>query len=136
MHHSSQRDNLSRTKISRKAHFTRVTEVVECCQMCWNLHRMQHICNKYATRISMICIGHFQRNLGMSFLRVSTSGAFAGEYWMGVLALTDTYSAANIARQRDMSKIALQSANDRLELNLINCIYKLLNIKVGIYFLG
>lgn len=84
----------------------------------------------------MICIGHFQSNLGMSFLRVSTSGAFAGEYWMGVLALTDTYSAANIARQRDMSKIALQSANDRLELNLINCIYKLLNIKVGIYFLG
>ena len=72
----------------------------------------------------------------MSFLRVSTSGAFAGEYWMGVLALTDKYSAANIARQRDMSKIALQSANDRLELNLINCIYKLLNIKVGIYFLG
>ena len=72
----------------------------------------------------------------MSFLRVSTSDAFAGEYWMGVLALTDTYSAANIARQRDMSKIALQSANDRLELNLINCIYKLLNIKVGIYFLG
>ena len=84
----------------------------------------------------MICIGHFQSNLGMSFLRVSTSDAFAGEYWMGVLALTDTYSAANIARQRDMSKIALQSANDRLELNLINCIYKLLNIKVGIYFLG
>ena len=84
----------------------------------------------------MICIGHFQSNLGMSFLRVSTSGAFAGEYWMGVLALTDTYSAANIARQRDMSKIASQSANDRLELNLINCIYKLLNIKVGIYFFG
>ena len=84
----------------------------------------------------MICIGHFQSNLGMSFLRVSTSGAFAGEYWMGVLALTDTYSAANIARQRDMSKIALQSANDRLELILINCIYKLLNIKVGIYLFG
>jgi anti-sigma-K factor RskA len=34
----------------------------------------------------------------MSFLRVSTSGAFAGEYWMGVLELTDKYSAANIAR--------------------------------------
>ena len=32
--HSSQRDNLSRTKISRKAHFSRFTEVVECCQMC------------------------------------------------------------------------------------------------------
>ena len=45
-------------EISRKAHFTRVTEVVESCQMCWNLHRMQHICNRYATKI-MICIGHF-----------------------------------------------------------------------------
>lgn len=55
---SYQRDNLSRTKISRKAHFSRVTEVVECCQMCWNLHRMQHICSRYATKI-LICIGHF-----------------------------------------------------------------------------
>lgn len=43
---SSQRDNLSETKISRKAHFARVAEVVERCQMCWNLHQMQHICNK------------------------------------------------------------------------------------------
>ena len=68
---------------------------------------MQHICNRYATKI-MICIGHFSVEiLGnvLSFLRVSTSGAFDGEYWMGVLALTDIYSAANIARQRDMSKI-------------------------------
>ena len=32
------------------------------------------------------------------FLRVSTSGALAVEYWMGVLALTDIYSADNIAR--------------------------------------
>jgi hypothetical protein len=56
--HSSQRDNLPRTKISRKAHFSRVTEVVECRQMCWNLHRMQHICSRYATKI-LICIGHF-----------------------------------------------------------------------------
>ena len=39
----------------------------------------------------MMCIGHLQRNLGMSFL---------------------------------------------LRLNLVNRIYKLLNIKVGIYFLG
>lgn len=55
----------------------------------------------------MICIGHFSVEiLGnvLFILRVSTSGAFAGEYWMGVLALTDIYSAANIARQRDMSK--------------------------------
>ena len=72
----------------------------------------------------------------MSFLRVSTSGAFADEYWMGVLALTDIYSTANIARQRDMSKIALQSANGTDGfLNSINCIYKLLYIKVGIHFL-
>ena len=63
---STQRDNYPFTEISRKAHFTRVTEVVESCQMCWNLHRMQHICNRYATKI-MICIGHFQSNLGMSF---------------------------------------------------------------------
>ncbi len=55
---SSQRDNFYRTKISRKAHFSRVTEVVECCQMCWNLHRMRHICSRYATKI-LICIGHF-----------------------------------------------------------------------------
>lgn len=55
---STQRDNLSKTRISRKAHFTRVTEVVESCQMCWNLHRMQHICNRYVTKI-LICIGHF-----------------------------------------------------------------------------
>ncbi len=27
-------------------------------QMCWNLHRMQHICSRYATKI-LICIGHF-----------------------------------------------------------------------------
>lgn len=61
-------DSLSETRDSRKAHFTRVTEVVESCQMRWISNGMQHICNKYATRISMICIGHFQRNLGMSFL--------------------------------------------------------------------
>lgn len=64
---SYQRDNFSHTEKSRKAHFTRVTEVVESCQMCWNFNGMQHICNKYATNISMICIGHFQSNLGMSF---------------------------------------------------------------------
>ena len=99
---SSQRDNLSETRISRKAHFTRVTEVVECCQMCWNLHRMQHICNKYIDMYRTF----FGSDTGKClFLCISTSGAFAGEYWMGVLALTDTYSTANIARQRDMSKI-------------------------------
>ena len=40
-----------------------------------------------------------------SLLRVSTSDAFADEYWMIVLALADNNSTADIARQRDMSKI-------------------------------
>ena len=135
MLHSSARDNLSETKISRKAHFTRVTEVVERCQMCWNLHQMQHICNRYATKI-MICIGHFQSNLGMSFLRVSTSGATDSEYVEMMLASIETYLLDGIAHQRDMSKIASQSANDRLELYLINRIYKLLYIKMGVYLFG
>ena len=135
VHHSLVRDNLSETRDSRKAHFTRVTEVVERCQMCWNLHRMQHICNRYATKI-MICIGHFQSNLGMSFLRVSTSGATDSEYVEMMLASIETYLLDGIARQRDMSKIASQSANDRLELYLINRIYKLLYIKMGVYLFG
>ena len=98
-----------------------------------NATHMQQVCNKDIDMYRTF----FSRDTGeCPFLCVSTSGAFADEYWMGVLALTDIYSAANIARQRDMSKIALQSANDRLKLNLINRIYKLLYIKVGIYFLG
>lgn len=69
-------------------------------------------------------------------MRVFTSGATDSEYVEMMLASIETYLLDGIARQRDMSKIALQSANDRLELNLINRIYRLLNIKVGIYFLG
>ena len=84
----------------------------------------------------MICIGHFQSNLGMSFLRVSTSGATDSEYVEMMLASIETYLLDGIARQRDMSKIALQSANDRLELYLINRIYKLLYIKMGVYLFG
>ena len=84
---STQRDRISRTKISRKAHFTRVTEVVECCQMCWNLHRMQHICNK-----------------DIDMYRTFFS--------------------------RDTGECPF------LCLNLINCIYKLLYIKVGVHFLS
>ena len=95
-----------------------------------NATHMQQVCNEDIDMYRTF----FSRDTGeCPFLRVSTSGAFAGEYWMGVLALTDIYSTANIARQRDMSKIALQSANDRLKLNFINRIYKLLYIKVGIY---
>mgnify|MGYP007028190837 FL=1 len=72
----------------------------------------------------------------MSFLRVSTSGAADSEYIEMMLASIEIYLLDGIAHQRDMSKIALQSANDRLKLNSINCIYKLLYIKVGIHFLG
>lgn len=64
---------------------------------------------------------------------VSTSGVADSEYIEMMLASIEIYLLDGIARQRDMSKIATQSANDRLELNLINRIYKLLYIKVGIH---
>ena len=70
-------------------------------------------------------------------MRISTSGATDSEYVEMMLASIETYLLDGIARQRDMSKIALQSANGTdCFLNLINRIYKLLYIKVGIYFLG
>ena len=130
---STQRDNLSETKISRKAHFSRVTEVVECCQMCWISNGMQQVCN---TNINDM-YRTFSEKSGNVLLRVSTSGATDSEYVEMMLASIETYLLDGIARQRDMSKIALQSANgtDCLS-NSINRIYKLLNIKVGIYFLG
>ena len=56
-------------------------------------------------------------------MRISTSGATDSEYVEMMLASIETYLLDGIARQRDMSKIALQSANDRFELNLINRIY-------------
>ena len=72
----------------------------------------------------------------MSFLRVSTSDAADSEYIEMMLASIEIYLLDGIARQRDMSKIALQSANGiDCFLNLINRIYKLLYIKVGIHFL-
>ncbi len=68
----SQGDRISGTHISRKAHISRVTEVVESCQMCWNLHRMQQICNKYINMYRTF----FSSDTGKCpFLRVSTSGA-------------------------------------------------------------
>ena len=67
-----------------------------------NATHMQQVCNKDIDMYRTF----FSSDTGeCPFLHVSTSGAFAGEYWMGVLALTDIYSAANIAHQRDMSKI-------------------------------
>ena len=59
----------------------------------------------------------------MSFFRVSTSGATDSEYVEMMLASIETYLLDGIARQSDMRKIALQSANDRFGLNLINRIY-------------
>ena len=67
-----------------------------------NATHMQQVCNKDIDMYRTF----FSRDTGeCPFLCVSTSGALAGEYWMGVLALTGTYSVTNIARQRDMSKI-------------------------------
>lgn len=69
-------------------------------------------------------------------MRVSISGAADSEYIEMMLASIEIYLLDGIARQRDMSKIALQSANGTdCFLNFINRIYKLLYIKVGIYFL-
>lgn len=56
-------------------------------------------------------------------MRVTTSGVADSEYFEMMLASIEKYLLGDIARQRDMSKIALQSANDRLKLNLINRIY-------------
>ena len=67
-----------------------------------NATHMQQVCNKDIDMYRTF----FSRDTGeCPFLRVSTSGASTGEYWIGVLAFTDIYSAVNIARQRDMSKI-------------------------------
>lgn len=73
--------------------------------MCWNLHQMQHICSRYATKI-LICIGHFSVEiLGNVLLCVSRSGAADSEYIEMMLASIEIYLLDGIARQRDMSKI-------------------------------
>lgn len=71
----------------------------------------------------------------MSFFARFYKRCSNSEYIEMMLASIEIYLLDGIARQRNMSKIVLQSANDRLELNLINRIYKLLYIKVGIHFL-
>lgn len=97
-----------------------------------NATYMQQVCNKDIDMYRTF----FSRNTGeCPFLRVSISGVADSEYIEMMLASIEIYLLDGIARQRDMSKIATQSANDRLELNLINRIYKLLYIKVGIHFL-
>ena len=98
-----------------------------------NATHMQQVCNKDIDMYRTF----FSRDTGeCPFLRISTSGAADSEYIEMMLASIEIYLLDGIVRQRDMSKIALQSANDRLKLNLINRIYKLLYIKVGIHFLG
>ncbi len=56
---STQRDNQSKTYISENPVFTGFTEVVGTAQMCIILLRMQHVCSRYATKLFMICMGHF-----------------------------------------------------------------------------
>jgi len=48
----------------------------------------------------------------MSFLHVTTSGAADSEYIEMMLASIEIYLLDDIVHQHDMSKIALQSAND------------------------
>lgn len=66
-HRSSQRDNFSETKISGKAHIAKGYRYCENLPNVLNFKGNAHaksICTK------MVCIGHFQRNLKMSFLRM------------------------------------------------------------------
>ncbi len=116
MHLSSPSDNFTETQDSRKARFTRVTEVVESCQMCWISNGMQHICN---TNINDMYRTFSEKSGNVFFLRVPTSGVAVSEYFELMLASIEKYLLSDIVHQRDMSKIALQSANDRLELNSI-----------------
>lgn len=72
----------------------------------------------------------------MSFFARFYKRCSNSEYIEMMLASIEIYLLDGIARQRDMSKIALQSANGTdCFLNFINRIYKLLYIKVGIHFL-
>ena len=95
--------------------------------MCWISNGMQHISNKYATQISIICIGHFSVvNAGKCpFLlcAFTTSGVTVSEYFEMMFTSIEKYLLSGIACQRDMSKIALQSANTACVSNSINCIY-------------
>ncbi len=142
MHHSFQRDNLRLSRFSRKARFYKGYRG---CGKLWNVLDFE----RYATHMQQVCNSNindmygtfFSRNTGKCpFLRVSTSGATDSKYIEMMLASIEIYLLDVIARQRDMSKIALQSANGSAcnmeSSNFINCIYKLLNIKVGIYFFG
>lgn len=99
-----------------------------------NATHMQQVCNKDIDMYRTF----FSRNTGeCPFLRVSTSGVADSEYIEMILASIEIYLLDGIARQRDMSKIATQSANGiDCFLNLINRIDKLLYIKVGIHFFG
>lgn len=70
MHHSFQNVNeeiiCGQRKIREKPDFTRVTEVVESCQMCWISNGMQHICN---TNIRVTTSGETNKNaLQMVFI--------------------------------------------------------------------
>lgn len=74
--------------------------------MCWISNGMQQVCN---TNINDM-YRTFSEKSGNVLLRVSTSGATDCEYVEMMLASIETYLLDGIARQRDMSKIALQSA--------------------------
>lgn len=118
MHPSFPRDNLSETKKSRKAHFTRVTEVVESCQMCWISNGMQQVCN---TNISDMYWTFSEESGNVLSLHVSTSGAAVSECFEMMLASIEKYLLSGIVYQYDMSKITKEFANGTdCVLNLIN----------------
>ena len=74
-----------------------------------NATHMQQVCNKDIDMYRTF----FSSDTGKCpFLRVTTSGAADSEYIEMMLASIEIYLLDDIARQRNMSKIALQSAND------------------------
>lgn len=75
--------------------------------MRWLSNGVQHIFNKHAIRISMTCIGHFQRNPGMSFL-LFYQAFFDGKKAKNMIKFHGLfYSAKNLKKK----KYCLQKQN-------------------------
>ena len=77
----------------------------------WYATQMQQVCN---TNINDMYRTFSEKSGNVLSLRVSTSGVAVSEYFEMMLASIEKYLLGDIARQRDMSKIASQSANGRL----------------------
>ena len=77
----------------------------------WYATQMQQVCN---TNINDMYRTFSEKSGNVLSLRVPTSGVVVSEYFEMKLAAIEKYLLSDIACQRDMSKIASQSANGRL----------------------